>query len=242
MDFSAIRKISLESIKTDTEGCGVLSNLNWRRYERQLSEVSQFIKDDSKILDIGCGRGMTTAMIKKINPKADLTGIDIQKFSSWDEYQKHDIKYFIGDATNLQFKDKEFDMVVSFGVIEHVPSDQKFIKENLRVLKDGGVAFIFNIPNKYSINEFMASKVGIWSHEIKYTRNDLKILLKSNDINNFIIKRRFLIPAQVCRVNNYLGKSFDKFYAPLDFMDKLLCITPLNFFSQVFDLFYRKGD
>lgn len=242
MDFSEIRRISIDSITSDKEGCGVLSNLNWKRYERQLKEISKIIPKNSKILEIGCGRGMITAMIKKINPESDVIGIDLQKFSSWDFYEKnYNVKYFVGDATDLQFKDEEFDTIISFGVVEHVTNDQKFIKENLRVLKRGGVGFILNIPNKYSINEFFAQKIGIWSHEIKYNRSEIKNLLKSNGIERFVIKRRFLIPAQVCRVNNYLGKSFDKFYGQLDFIDKLLCATPMNLFSQVFDVFYRNG-
>ena len=240
MDFTEIRKISIESIVSGNEGCGVLSNLNWRRYERQLGEVSKHIPKNSKILDIGCGRGMTTAMIKKIIPSSEVIGIDLQKFSSWDIYQEHnDVKYFIGDATDLKFKNEEFDVIVSFGVIEHVTSDQKFIKENLRVLKKEGVGFILNIPNRYSINEFLAQKIGIWSHEIKYNKSEIEALLKSNGIKMFAIKRRFLIPAQVCRVNNLLGKSFDKLYMQLDFLDKLICKSPLKLFSQTFDVFYK---
>ena len=242
MNFSEIRKISIDSITSDKEGCGVLSNLNWKRYERQLNEISKIIPKNSKILEIGCGRGMITAMIKKINPSSEVTGIDLQRFSSWDVYQKYnDVKYFVGDATDLKFKDEEFDAIISFGVVEHVVSDQKFIKENLRVLKSGGVGFILNIPNKYSINEFLAQKIGIWSHEVKYNHPNIEALLKSNDITNFVIKRRFLIPAQICRVNNMLGKIFDKFYLQLDIFDRLVCISPLNLFAQVFDVFYKKS-
>jgi len=241
VNFDEIRKISLESIiSKSNEGCGVLSNLNWKRYERQIAEISKFVQSNSKVLDIGCGRGMTTAMIKQINPSVKVIGIDLNKFTSWKKYQRHGIKYFVRDALNLKFKDQEFDVLVSFGVIEHVPSDQKFIKENLRVLKKGGVSFILNIPNKYSINEFLAKKLGIWSHEIKYTFSEIETLLKSNGIENFVIKRRFLIPAQVCRIHNFLGNSFNKFYTQLDFLDRLLCKLPLNLFSQVFDVFYKK--
>ncbi len=241
MDFREIRKISIKSITSDKEGCGVLSNLNWLRYERQISEIGKLIPKNSKILDIGCGRGMTTLMIKTIIPNSEVIGIDMQKFTSWDEYKNYGVSYFIGDATKLQFKDKEFDAIISFGVIEHVSSDQKFIKENLRVLKQVGVGFILNIPNKYSMNEFLAKKLGIWSHEIKYKRSEIETLLKSNGIENFTIKQRFLIPAQVCRVNSFLGNSFDKFSSQLDCFDRLLCKSPLNLFSQVFDVSYEKN-
>ncbi|MBI2542857.1 MAG: class I SAM-dependent methyltransferase [Candidatus Aenigmarchaeota archaeon] len=241
MDFKEIRKISIDSIASNNEGFGVLSNLNWIRYERQVSEISKFLSDNFKVLDIGCGRGMTGVMIKQINPTSDVTGVDLNKFTSWDNYyKKYNVKYFVGDALDLKFNDNEFDLIFSFGVIEHVDSDQKFIRENLRILKDGGIGFMFNIPNKYSSNEFTARKLGIWSHDIRYTRQQIKNLLTSNGIKEFTIKRRFLVPAQTSRVNNLIGKAFDKFHIQLDILDRVLCKTPLNFFSQVFDVVYRK--
>jgi SAM-dependent methyltransferase len=43
---------------------------------------------------------------------------------------------------NLPFKDSTFAAVVCMGVLHHLPDMEKAVKEQLRVLKDGGLLFI----------------------------------------------------------------------------------------------------
>ena len=50
------------------------------------------------------------------------------------------------DATKLIFEDNFFDVVVSYGVIEHVQYPQETISEAYRVLKNKGL-FLFMIPS-----------------------------------------------------------------------------------------------
>lgn len=241
MEFSEIRQVVERALTKDFKGYAVVSNLNWLRYQKQLAEITKLIPRNSKVLDIGCGVGTTSAVIKLVKPDADVIGIDIEKRPTWEDYQKqYNVKYFIDDALSLKFKKDEFDVVVSFGVIEHVTDDKKFIAENLRILKRRGFGVILNIPNKYSINEFLARKLSQYHHERKYNMPEIKSLLISAGIRNFTIKRRFLIPAQVNRVSSFLGKTFNIFYSELDFIDRLLCKSPLNMLAQVYDVFYRK--
>lgn len=46
------------------------------------------------------------------------------------------------DATNLEFEDESFDIIISNHVLEHIPDDRKVLQEMYRVLKKGGVVFI----------------------------------------------------------------------------------------------------
>jgi len=50
------------------------------------------------------------------------------------------------DATELQFDDETFDMVVSANVMEHVNNPILYLKECSRVLKTGGVAYFETYP------------------------------------------------------------------------------------------------
>ncbi len=241
MNFDEIREIAKAAITPEYGAYYIASNLNWLRYEKQLNELVRFIPKNSKILDIGCGLGMTVSMIKASVPDSEVIGIDITQKSTWEAYEKQfNVKYFVDDALNLQFNDEEFDIVVSFGVIEHVTDDKKFIKENLRILKSGGMGFILNIPNRYSMNEYLAKRLGLNSHDIRYNMQQIQHILHSARIKNFVIKRRFLIPAQVNRINYSLGELFNKFYIELDFLDRVLSKLPTGVFSQVFDVFYKK--
>lgn len=46
------------------------------------------------------------------------------------------------DATNIQFEDNYFDVVMCNHVLEHIPDDRKAMSEMKRVLKDDGLGFI----------------------------------------------------------------------------------------------------
>ena len=56
------------------------------------------------------------------------------------------------DLMQLSFKDKSFDFVLSFDVLEHVIDYKKALQEITRVLKDDGTA-IFTVPFRYDQNE-----------------------------------------------------------------------------------------
>jgi SAM-dependent methyltransferase len=47
-----------------------------------------------------------------------------------------------GDVQNLPFSDGEFDGIICFHVLEHVPDDRKALREMRRCLKTGGVLFL----------------------------------------------------------------------------------------------------
>jgi SAM-dependent methyltransferase len=46
------------------------------------------------------------------------------------------------DATKLEFPDHSFDLVYSFSVFEHIPDPSDVVRDVLRVLKPGGVAYL----------------------------------------------------------------------------------------------------
>lgn len=66
--------------------------------------------------------------------------------------------FIVGDVRNLPFKNNYFDVVFSFGTIEHIRENEQAVKEAYRVLKPGGI-FITGVNNKldmwfsYFVNE-----------------------------------------------------------------------------------------
>jgi SAM-dependent methyltransferase len=55
---------------------------------------------------------------------------------------------FLYDGENLPFASESFTAVVSGHIIEHTPSPYHYLKEHMRVLGPGGVAFL-EFPNRY---------------------------------------------------------------------------------------------
>lgn len=97
------------------------------------------IKDGMKVLEVGCGGGLYTNMIKKYYPNCEVYGIDIDenhiKFAkSKSKELKLNVKYSVADIKSLPFKDEYFDLVFSHTVVEHVEFND-FINEQKRVLK-----------------------------------------------------------------------------------------------------------
>jgi len=51
------------------------------------------------------------------------------------------------DLTGLAFPDASFDVIICYHVLEHIPNDQAAMRELVRVLKPGGMAFI-QVPRR----------------------------------------------------------------------------------------------
>ena len=90
-----------------------------------------WIKKKEKVLDIGCGTGITTKMIVE-NFKVNAVGCDIEN------YLVFAIPFYkISKKGKLPFKSKNFDLAMINDVLHHVDKSYQvyIIKEALRVAK-----------------------------------------------------------------------------------------------------------
>jgi SAM-dependent methyltransferase len=78
------------------------------------------IKAGDKILDIGCGKGFLLYEISLLVPGVEIFGIDISEYAI--ENAKEEIKgrLQIGNAINLPFPDKYFDLVFSITTLHNL--------------------------------------------------------------------------------------------------------------------------
>ena len=100
------------------------------------------LTNNSKILDVGCGKGFLLFEIKKILPDIKIIGIDISKhgYENAHPLVKNDI--IMHRAENVYpFKDKEFDLVISLGTLHNLRifDLQKALSDIERVGKAGYV-------------------------------------------------------------------------------------------------------
>jgi SAM-dependent methyltransferase len=99
-------------------------------------------KTTFKILNIGCGTGGTIDMLEAFgetdNVDISNEAIKLMKAAGYKRITKvADIK--------LPFKDKTYDMVGAFDVLEHIDKQVEALKEWRRVLKDDG-AIVITVP------------------------------------------------------------------------------------------------
>ena len=79
------------------------------------------LTNESKILDVGCGKGFLLYEIKKILPDIIVVGFDISKHGK--ENAHPDMKSYIvfqRAQDPYPFKDKEFDLVISLGTFHNL--------------------------------------------------------------------------------------------------------------------------
>lgn len=106
-----------------------------------------------RVLDLGSGTGYGSEMLSA-GGASQVIGLDQSQEAVEYSLRHHgrDARFLVGDAQILPFADSEFDVVVSFETIEHVPDYQLFLRELRRVLRPGGLA-VLSTPNKASYPE-----------------------------------------------------------------------------------------
>lgn len=109
------------------------------------------IKPLENILDFGCGTATLTIMIKEIQPKANVTGIDVDtrilKIAKTKiKKSGFDIKLNSYSGKKLPYIDESFDKVLSSLVFHHLNRKQKLniLQEINRVLNDDGELYILD--------------------------------------------------------------------------------------------------
>jgi SAM-dependent methyltransferase len=93
------------------------------------------VTDIHSVLDVGCGMGERTALLKKYFPEANVTGIDFSENGIATAKKNFGsisgLEYFVTDATDNSFyEQKKYDLVFSFGVLEHI-DDWRSVFHNL---------------------------------------------------------------------------------------------------------------
>jgi len=182
-----------------------------------------------KILDWGCGKGHVTYLLKKIG--ADVKSCDIRRDADDSSFGQqtpiieackiavdsleHDYK--------LPYVSNSIDIVLSFGVLEHVSDDSESLKEINRVLRNPGLFFCFNLPYTLSWTQRLAHLRGNYYHNRLYSKSRLLALLDQNGFDLLDLWHRQLFPKNTIRYPQYrLFEMIDLFLSEK---------TPLKYFA-----------
>ena len=153
-------------------------------------ELLKEIDQGSFVLEAGCGMGQWVSYADSFSHTA--VGIDVvketlRKAQTWHSNENASFKgsFISGDIRSLPFRSACFDLVLSFGVIEHFSDPRPLLKEIHRVLKPGGKALI-TTPNIYCTHTFMRpflQWIGKWhlGYEDSYSPQQLRMLLEDTD-------------------------------------------------------------
>ena len=145
------------------------------------------IKGSSTILDIGGYDGYISYRLKKIFPNLMITVVDTDEIGL-ELAKNRGLNVICASALELPIKDKEFNVVLCFDLIEHIKEDVKLVKELSRVLKDNG-KIILTTPMKDGVSFPMLNKKKNeiinknWGHVRKgYSLAQIRELFKLNHL------------------------------------------------------------
>ena len=180
--------------------------------------IEQFLtKQSASILDIGGGAGFYAFWLAGLGHKVSLVDLSPRNIELAGEYaEQHQLSLQTcetGDATQLNFPDDQFDIVLLLGPLYHLTEEAERIKalsEAKRVLKPGGILFSAVI-SKYAslIDGFQRNLIADDRFE-EILINDLKTGIHLNETGNpeYFTTAFFHTPLQI---RNEIIKSDLKF-------------------------------
>ena len=100
-------------------------NYNPRFWTSVVKDFSDYykLKDGSKILDIGCGKGFMIYDFLQHNNKYIVKGIDISDYAVENSMPEVKDNVEVGNAKELQFEDNFFDLVISINTIHNLEKE-----------------------------------------------------------------------------------------------------------------------
>ena len=138
------RQFAKESYWDETQ------NLLRTRLERNGIEASQF--RGRSLLDAGCGGGRYTVAWKLLGA-SPVVGVDVSPLNLNTGRERareaglDGVRFEEGDVLNLPFETDSFDTVFSNGVLHHTRDWRKGIAETVRVLRSGGLGWLYLIED-----------------------------------------------------------------------------------------------
>lgn len=205
-----------------TQGCYLrLVNLLTEGCRQQQPDLGQV-----RVLDWGTGKGHISYLLRK----AGFTVVSCDLQSGGDDssfgqrtpiiQEQHIDVVPLTHECDLPFEDANFDVVVSFGVLEHVGDDLRSLKEIRRVLKQGGIFFFCFLPYRFSWTQRLAHLRGNYYHPVLYSKSDVRRLAGAAGFHLDRVWNGQLFPKNALPHSNFLERT-DRFltnWTPLKYL------------------------
>ena len=179
----------------------------WFRIRRRwiFDRLKKLIPPPAEILEIGCGTGNVSSFLAKKGYR--VTGCEYYQEAvsmAWPGFQ-----IVQGDAHNLPFENKRFDIVGLFDVIEHFQDDEAVLREAERVLKDRGI-MVVTVPAREELWSWV-DEVSL--HKRRYTKDRINRIFLQFKLEPLLIEYMFMslyLPMKYLRRNHSSNKDLFK--------------------------------
>ena len=180
-------------------------------YTERLNIIESYIPP-SKLLDVGAAAGhfMETA----IERGWDTYGIELSPFSV--NYAKKELNIaniYETDLVEKGFENESFDVATLWDVLEHLKNPLETVREVFRILKPGGMIFIY-VPNfesvEVSICKEKCDTIVPDAHLIYFTPKTISKLLNNAGFHiEFMETKGLDLDHTIFNINNHFEKKYD---------------------------------
>ena len=120
---------------------------NKERIQPSIDLANRIDKVCTRILDVGCGSGMSTLALKNRFPEAEITGVDLSG-AMLENARKllPDVQWIQRDCSESLEDLGQFDLVFSNAFLQWLPDQENFIKNIRNCIKENGM-LAMQIPN-----------------------------------------------------------------------------------------------
>lgn len=162
------------------------------------------IESGCRVLDIGCGTGSLTVLIKKLYPLAEVVGLDPDPKALSIAKRKAEraglsVEFDRGFGDRLAYADASFDRVFSSFMFHHLTRDEKSatLREVRRVLKPGGSLHLLDFGPPRSA---FARAVGHLLHRVGHLQDNVE-----GRITSFMGEAGLVHPEEVAHRGTFVG-------------------------------------
>lgn len=157
------------------------------------------IKPHDNIIDLCCGTGDLSGIIKSEHSNACVTGIDFsEQMLAIAKAKNPKIRFMQGDVTNLPYEDNFFDIAVMGFGLRNILNAEKAVEEVFRILKPNGVFLHLDFGQKN-----IASKMYDF-----FTPILVKLFSENIQAYSYLIKSKKEFPLPEDLVKDFESKGF----------------------------------
>jgi SAM-dependent methyltransferase len=142
------------------------------RFKARLVEQAQ-IQPGHRVLDLGCGTGTLTILVKQRHPETEVVGLDVDARVLEIARKKAakagvDITWHQGMAHCLPYPGNSFDRVLSSLVFHHLNAEtkQQALQEVFRILRPGGELHVADFGKPHNVPALLISLIVRWFEEV----------------------------------------------------------------------------
>jgi len=223
-------------------------------YYRELTRIIKpYIKSNSKIIEVGCAPGNSLIKISRLF-KLQPYGVEYTKRgveTTRDNFKRNNFdpkNIFYADFFSKKFQKEnqdKYDIVSSFGFIEHFDDASKVIDSHLNILKKGGTLIIsipnFNlkIRNRLLFSLISKKTMDMYNFSIMEPDNLRKVTpnyIKINELRYYGNQFENLLFSFIPNSENIILRYFKIFLLLLTSIFQKLLVDPLLIVISLFNL------